>query len=69
MKLSELNIRKAKPSDKPRTMFDGGGLYILIEPTVGKLWRFKYRFEGKYRLMALGRGRQPFAYTEFGTVA
>ena len=55
MKLSELNIRKAKPSDKPRTMFDGGGLYIQVEPTGGKLWRYKYRFEGRYKLLALGK--------------
>ena len=55
MKLTDINIKKAKPCDKPRKMSDGGGLYILIETTGGKLWRFQYRFEGKQKLLALGK--------------
>jgi len=39
MKLSDVNVKKAKPGDKARKMFDGGGLYIQIESTGGKLWR------------------------------
>ena len=54
MPLTDLKIAKAKPQKKPKTMFDGDGLYLLITPTGGKLWRFKYRFGGKGKLLALG---------------
>ena len=52
--LTDIQVRKAKPQSKPITLFDGDGLYILVVPTGGKLWRFKYRFDGKDRLLALG---------------
>jgi integrase len=35
-------------------MFDGGGLYLQINPNGGKLWRFKFRFGGQEKLLALG---------------
>jgi len=54
MKLTDAAIRKARPADKPYKLFDGRGLYIEIPPTGNKRWRFKYRFEGKERLLALG---------------
>ena len=40
--------------DKPYKLADAGGLYLLITPAGGKLWRLKYRFEGKEKLLALG---------------
>jgi integrase len=52
--LTDLQINKAKAQEKPVTMFDGAGLFLLVTPTGGKLWRFKYRFEGKEKLLALG---------------
>ena len=55
MKLTDINIKKAKPGIKTRKLSDGGGLFIQIEPTGGKLWRYKYRFEGKQKLLALGK--------------
>ena len=54
-KLSDVNIRKAKPGERVRKLSDGGGLFLQIEPTGGKLWRHKYRFEGKQKLLALGK--------------
>jgi hypothetical protein len=36
-------------------MADGRGLYMLITPAGGKLWRWKYRFEGAEKLMSFGR--------------
>jgi len=54
MKLSDLVIKRAKPSEKPYRIFDGGGLYLQVEPAGGKLWRYKYRFEGKEKLLSLG---------------
>jgi hypothetical protein len=43
--LSEVKVRTAKPTEKEYKLFDGDGLYLLITPTGGKLWRFKYRIE------------------------
>jgi len=52
--LSDLKINKAKPQEKEYRLFDGGGLYLAITPTGGKLWRIKYRFEGKAKELYLG---------------
>jgi integrase len=55
MALSDLAIRNAKPEAKPVRKFDGGGLYLEITPSGGKLWRLKYRFGGKEKVLALGK--------------
>jgi len=55
MKLTDINIKKAKPGEKARKLFDGGGLYIQIESTGGKLWRYKYRIEGRERTLYIGK--------------
>jgi integrase len=52
--LSHTAIRRAKPTQKARKLFDAEGLYLLVVPTGGKWWRFKYRFAGKEKLLALG---------------
>lgn len=54
MPLTDIAIRKAKPSIKPVKMFDGGGLFLLIAPAGGKWWRLKYRFGGKEKLLSFG---------------
>ncbi len=54
MPLSELQIKNAKPADKPYRMADGGGLYIEVSPAGGKLWRLKFRFNGKEKRLSLG---------------
>lgn len=54
MPLTDPEIKKAKPSDKPRKLADGGGLFVLVTPAGGKLWRLKYRFVGKEKLLAFG---------------
>jgi integrase len=53
--LSDVTIRKTKPAAKPVKLFDERGLYLLVAPTGGKLWRLKYRFDRKEKLLALGR--------------
>ncbi len=35
MPLTDLEIRRAKPEDKPYTKNDGNGLSLLIEPNGG----------------------------------
>jgi integrase len=54
MPLTNTAIRNAKPSTKPARLFDGGGLYLEVSPAGGKLWRLKYRFDGKEKRLALG---------------
>ncbi len=54
MPLTDMKVLKAKPQDKQVTLFDGKGLFLLITPSGGKLWRMKYRYEGKEKLLALG---------------
>jgi hypothetical protein len=53
--LTDTEIRRSKPDDRPYKLFDSGGLHLLIKPSGGKLWRWKYRFDGAEKLMALGR--------------
>ena len=53
--LSEARVNKAKPKDKEYKISDGDGLHLLITPSGGKLWRFKYRFDGKQKGLALGK--------------
>jgi integrase len=53
--LTDTEIRRSKSTDKPYKLSDSGGLHLLITPSGGKLWRWKYRFDGAEKLMALGR--------------
>lgn len=54
MALSVTAIRNAKPKGKPFKLYDEAGLFLLISPQGGKWWRFKYRFDGKEKLLSLG---------------
>jgi len=53
-KLTENEVKKAKPTDKPYKIADGGGMYLLVKPTGGKYWHLAYRFNNKQKLLALG---------------
>ena len=52
--LTDTKVRNAKPLQKEYKLFDGGGLFLLITHSGGKLWHFKYRFEGKEKKLAFG---------------
>jgi hypothetical protein len=52
--LSDLQIRTAKPREKDYKISDGYGLYLLITPSGGKLWRIQYRYDDKQKLLSLG---------------
>jgi integrase len=54
MPLTDTAIRNAKPGPKPAKLFDERGLFLIITPTGGKWWRFRYKFEGKEKLLSLG---------------
>jgi hypothetical protein len=46
MRLNDTVIRHAKPGPKPFKLFDGGGLYLLVNPNGSRWWKMKYCFEG-----------------------
>ncbi|RYI16689.1 MAG: DUF4102 domain-containing protein [Acetobacteraceae bacterium] len=54
MALTDSAIRAAAARDKPFKLGDAGGLYLLVNPGGSKLWRMKYRFNGREKLLALG---------------
>lgn len=54
MPLTDVQIRQAKPRERPYKLSDSGGLYVQIAPAGGKLWRLKYRFLTKEKVLSLG---------------
>lgn len=52
--LTDTQLRKTKPADRPQRLSDGHGLYLQIEPNGGRYWRYNYRFGGKQKTLALG---------------
>lgn len=62
MPLTTEDIENARPGMTPHgrataksyKMGDSAGLYLQVNPTGGKWWRFKYRFGGKERGLSLG---------------
>lgn len=52
--LSDTKIRTAKSQEKDFKLFDGGGLFLLVTSSGGKLWQFKYRFGGKEKKLSFG---------------
>ncbi len=55
MALTEVAFRKARPSAKAYKMSDSSGLFLLVEKSGGKLWRMKYRVDGREKKLAIGR--------------
>lgn len=52
--ITNAKAHNAKPSSKPVKLTDGGGLYLEIRPSGAKLWRYRYRIDGKENLFAIG---------------
>jgi integrase len=52
--LSDIQVRNAKPKAQDYKLMDGFGLYLLVTPTGGKLWRFDYRYNDKRKVIAIG---------------
>jgi len=53
--LTDSGIKALKSKTKPFKIYDGGGLFMLISPNGAKLWRLKFAFEGKEKLLRLAR--------------
>lgn len=54
MALTDVAIRNAKPDAKAYKLADGAGMFLLVTPAGGKLWRLKYRIDGREKLLAMG---------------
>lgn len=54
MPLTDAAIRNAKPTASQFKLADSGGLYLLVKPSGAKLWRLKYRIDGKENAFAIG---------------
>lgn len=54
MPLSDATIRNLKPREKPYKVSDFDGLFVLVKPTGSRLWQFKYRLDGKEKLLSIG---------------
>ena len=52
--LSVAQIRATRAGEKPVRLYDERGLYLEVATTGGRWWRFKYRFEGKEKLLSMG---------------
>lgn len=54
MALTDVAVRNAKHGAKAVKLADGGGMFLLVTPAGGKLWRLKFRIDGREKLLALG---------------
>lgn len=54
MALTDAAIRNVKPGAKAIKLADGGGMFLLVTPAGGKLWRLKYRMDGVEKLLSIG---------------
>lgn len=54
MRLTDVQVKNAKPRERAYKLSDGGGLYVEIQPGGSKLWRLKYRHLGIERRISFG---------------
>jgi hypothetical protein len=52
--LTNAVISGARPREKPFKLSDGGGLFLLVNPSGSRWWRFKFRVHGRENLLSLG---------------
>lgn len=52
--LTDTSIKNAKPGEKARKLSDEKGLVLLVNPNGSKWWRFRYRFDGKEKMLGFG---------------
>lgn len=53
--LSDAKLRALKPCERPYKASGAEGLFVLVNPNGSRLWPCAYRFEGKQKLLALGK--------------
>lgn len=57
MKLSDAECKALgrDGTDSKRKLADGGGLYLELLPSGSKVWRLKYRMNGKEKRLTIGK--------------
>ena len=53
--LNELQVRTAKPKEKDFKLGDSSGLYLFVTKSGSKLWRLKFRVDGKEKTLSFGK--------------
>lgn len=54
MTLTLAAITAAKPREKDYKIYDASGLFMLVHRSGSKYWRYKYRYNNKEKVLALG---------------
>ncbi|MEO5327934.1 MAG: integrase arm-type DNA-binding domain-containing protein [Magnetococcus sp. THC-1_WYH] len=54
MPLNDLAIKSLQAAEKKTRHWDSGGLYLEVTITGSKLWRMKFRFGGKEKVLSFG---------------
>ncbi|CAH1655071.1 MULTISPECIES: integrase arm-type DNA-binding domain-containing protein [unclassified Chelatococcus] len=54
MPLTDVAIRRIKPSQHPQKISDSEGLHLFVAASGAKLWRMSYRYMGKQKLLSFG---------------
>jgi integrase len=54
MPLTDIAIRNARAKEKPYKLTDQRGLFMLVQPSGAKLWRYKFQQHGKEKKLSLG---------------
>lgn len=52
--LTDAQIRKIKPLEKKKRYADEKGLYLEVTPAGSRIWRIKYRFNGRESTLTIG---------------
>lgn len=53
--LTAAQVKNAKADGgRRKKLSDGRGLILIVDPSGGKWWRYRYKFKGRDRLMSLG---------------
>jgi integrase len=47
-------IKDTAPGKKPLKLYDGDGLFLLVNPNGTRWWRFRYKVAGREKLISLG---------------
>jgi len=55
MNLSDVQIKNLRPKARAFEAYDSHGLFVSVTPTGSKLWRLKYRIDGREKLISLGQ--------------
>lgn len=53
--LNDLQVRSAKSKEKDYKLGDSSGLYLFVTKSGGKLWRLKFRVDGKEKTLSFGK--------------